>query len=143
MRNSELHSQELIKYFLLLLLLLAFIPKATFSDSAPPEPKTIDELILDASIKYDVPVHLISYIVDHEDPTHDPLKQSDYIYHFSNPKLGIVKGERERSFGVVQINLDFNPDISYASSTDPIFSIDYLGSELSKGHCKKWSTCPL
>lgn len=86
---------------------------------------------------------LISHIIDHEDPTRDPMKQSDVRYSFSSSKRGIVKGEREQSFGLAQIHLPDHPDISYASATDPIFAIDYLGKELSKGNCKQWTTCPL
>jgi hypothetical protein len=59
------------------------------------------------------------------------------------PKLQsriIINGEREESYGLVQINLPWNPDVSYAQATDPDFAVDFLARRISEGYARRW-TC--
>lgn len=48
-------------------------------------------------------------------------------------------GIREQSYGLVQINLPHNPDLTYEQATDPLFSIDYLAKQLKAGRGFLWS----
>ncbi len=52
----------------------------------------------------------------------------------------IINGEREDSYGLAQINLYWNPDITYEQAIDPEFSIDFLARRISEGYGKRW-TC--
>lgn len=72
--------------------------------------------------------------------TWDPKIQSGHFYSFSDPSKGIVKGEQEQSFGLVQIHLPAHPSISYEQATDPYFAIDFLVSEWKEGRQRQW-TC--
>ena len=49
------------------------------------------------------------------------------------------KGKREESFGLVQINLPSNSDVSYHQATDPDFSLDFLASHLASGQGYLWA----
>lgn len=49
-------------------------------------------------------------------------------------------GTQERSFGLVQINTDYNPHITRNMANDPYFSVDFLASNLSEGRGYLW-TC--
>lgn len=46
---------------------------------------------------------------------------------------------REESYGLVQLNLPSNPDITYQQAIDPYFSIDFLAKKLSEGRGYLWS----
>jgi len=52
-------------------------------------------------------------------------------------------GKRENSWGLVQINLDHNPQVTLEQALDPDFSLEFLASNLAQGRCKMWMTCPL
>lgn len=52
-------------------------------------------------------------------------------------------GDYGTSFGLVQIHLPAHPDISKVEAYNPFFALNFLASELAKGHCHEWSTCPL
>jgi hypothetical protein len=47
---------------------------------------------------------------------------------------------REDSWGYVQINLPWNPNISKEQALDPEFSIRFLAQRLSEGYGSRW-TC--
>lgn len=70
----------------------------------------------------------------------DPTIQSNLRYTFSDPKRGIIKGERELSFGVVQISLPHHPYISKEQALDEDFALNYLADQLAKGKGNMW-TC--
>lgn len=50
------------------------------------------------------------------------------------------KGEREKSYGLVQIHLPSHPNVSYTQATDPEFSVKFLAKNLSEGKGGMW-TC--
>lgn len=55
--------------------------------------------------------------------------QSNYIKH----------GIREDSWGISQINLYYNPEITLDQTLDPEFSINFMAEQFSKGQARKWS----
>jgi len=48
------------------------------------------------------------------------------------------EGERERSYGLVQINTDYH-DVTREQAIDPEFAIEFLAEKLSKGKGYLWS----
>lgn len=68
-----------------------------------------------------------------------PDIQSGHYYTFDRPKLGLKAGQREQSFGLVQIHLPAHPTISKAEATDPDFALTFLAKEISKGNARIWS----
>lgn len=103
------------------------------------EPPSIEELISTYSKEHDVSPDLMMAIMKCENDTFDPTRQSGITYSFNDPKRGIVKGETEKSFGLVQIHLPDNPNITYEQATDAKFSINFLAQSLSDGYGKRWS----
>lgn len=103
-----------------------------------PELRKYDNLILKYSEEYDVSFALMSAIMDAENKNRIPDLQSSLKYNFTKTSLGIYYGEREYSFGLVQINLHYNPHITMEQATDPEYSIKFLAKELSLGHHSKW-----
>ena len=74
--------------------------------------------------------------------TFDPTIQSQVRYSFTDPDRGIVEGEREESYGIAQIHLKDNPDISIEQATDMDFSIRFMAEEFSKGNQSwRWKLC--
>lgn len=123
-------------------LLVSLCPIAPINVSiaeAPVEEKSIEELVALYSDLYDVPSETMWKVMKCENRDLDPNLQSKLYYTFSNPALGIVKGEQEYSFGLVQINLHYHPEITMEQATDPEFSISYLAEQLSLGHGSMWS----
>lgn len=51
----------------------------------------------------------------------------------------VLNGKRERSYGLVQLNLDHNPDVTYEQAIDPVFSIDFLAHQLQHNRAYLWS----
>jgi len=66
--------------------------------------------------------------------------QSNLKYEFSDPSRGIYLGEQEKSYGIAMIHLPDNPAITKEQALDPIFAIEFITSEFSKGNQWKW-TC--
>lgn len=51
----------------------------------------------------------------------------------------VKNGVREKSFGLSQINLPFNPDVSYEEAIDPDFAIRFMAYKFSIGKHNMWS----
>lgn len=98
----------------------------------------VDELIIANAKKYGVSAELLRRVQLCENRERNPKKQSDLRYSFTDKRLGIYEGERERSFGLAQINLDYHPTITYAQVIDPAFSIEFLAKNIKK-HPQWWS----
>lgn len=112
--------------------------------SAPIEiRKPFDEIIQRKADEYQVSFDKISAIIDCENKDRDPSLQSRMKYTEGqisrNQNWGVV-GEREKSFGLVQIHLPAHPTISKQQAIDPEFSIDFLAKHLSLGN-GRWWTC--
>lgn len=74
-----------------------------------------------------------------------PITMSDIIHCESNgdPAIqsGMInkEGKQENSWGLVQINLDYNPSITKEEALDPEFSLDFLAHKISIGKAKLWA----
>jgi hypothetical protein len=66
--------------------------------------------------------------------------QSKHRYHERNVPQGYSVGDREQSFGLVQIHLPAHPHVSHAEAVDPEYSIDFLAKNLAAGN-GSWWTC--
>src|SRR3990167_7577001 len=66
--------------------------------------------------------------------------QSTHTYKRDRPELGVKKGEREKSYGLVQVHLPSHPNITYEQAIDPDFSLNFLALNLSEGRGYLW-TC--
>lgn len=105
-------------------------------------PESIATKISHYAAKYGVSAELMRAIISCETAgTFDPKIQSAATYTYSRPNVGIVKGERERSFGLAQIHLPDNPRISLAQATDPDFALNFMASELAAGNTWRWKVC--
>lgn len=121
--------------------LLVVIPLFAFAQeiSDPPLPRSVPEMILFYSEKYEVSYDLIYSTVKCETAgTFNPKIQSGVKYNFSDPKRNLVKGELERSYGLAQIHLPDHPHISIEQAIDPDFALDFMASNLSKGRTWMW-----
>lgn len=99
-----------------------------------------DTLVRKYSKQYNVSYALMSAIIDTENTDREYDLQSKLLYSFTNERLGIIKGEREYSFGLVQINLHYNSNITYEQATDPDFSIELLAKWISNGNVTRWGS---
>jgi len=95
-------------------------------------------LVDEISAKWGVSPTLVNAIIRCENRDLVPNLQSGLTYNFDYPAIGIIKGEREYSFGLVQINLHYNPHVSYVQATDPAFSINFLAENLAAGRHSMW-----
>jgi len=87
------------------------------------------------AIENGVSVRWIMYAIDVESAyTWNPEIQSNVKYNFSDQNRGIIKGEQEISFGLSQIHLPDNPNISKEKATDPYYAIDFLIEETKNGN---------
>lgn len=65
--------------------------------------------------------------------------QSHHTYHEGNVPKGYSVGDREQSFGLVQIHLPVHPNITKEQAIDPEFAVDFLAKNLSAGRGGMWS----
>lgn len=101
-------------------------------------PETLDGKITRYSRKYGISEARFRALILCENRSMNPSKQSDLYYQFSDPRRGIVMGEREQSYGLVQIHLPDHPDVSYSQAIDPDFALDWAAQKISVGWTK-WS----
>ena len=76
------------------------------------------------------------YIIKNES-SYNPLAKGDVGYYCKRTQ------QIAPSFGLVQINSCWHPNVSYEQATDPEFAIDFLARNLADKKCYLWSTCPL
>jgi hypothetical protein len=89
-----------------------------------------------ASVRYGADFPRLWATVNCEDPGLDPNQQSNVP-----DKKG--PGGRENSWGLTQIDLDYNPDISKQDAEDPSWSLDLMARNFAQGreslyHCYKF-----
>lgn len=65
--------------------------------------------------------------------------QSKHRYTPTNVPAGYKVGDREQSFGLVQIHLPAHPHVSYNQAVDPEFSIEFLARNIAAGKASMWS----
>lgn len=71
---------------------------------------------------------------------YNPTIQSHHRYKKDRPHEGVVAGQREQSFGLVQIHLPAHPNVSYQDALNPEFSVEFLAKKLSRDAGSHW-TC--
>lgn len=71
---------------------------------------------------------------------YDPTIQSHYTYSYDRD--GHKAGDREQSFGLVQIHLPAHPTVSKEQALDPDFALVFLATELQKGNGRIWACFP-
>jgi len=96
-------------------------------------------LVAQYAKQYNVSEELMIQIITCENRSWSPELQSGHKYTRDNPKLGIKKGEQERSFGLAQIHTPAFPHISIEQAKDAEFSIRFMAENLAKGNAKMWS----
>lgn len=103
------------------------------------KPKSVEELVTVYAQKYNVSAVKMMATIRCENRDLDPKLQSKMHYTKDHPEWGVKKGEREKSFGLVQIHLPDHPETSYAQATDPEYSIEFMAKKFSEGHGHEWS----
>ncbi len=69
----------------------------------------------------------------------NPTIQSQHYYTEKNVPKGYNVGDREQSFGLVQIHLPAHPNVTKEQATDPEFAVDFLARNI-KTNPNMW-TC--
>lgn len=69
----------------------------------------------------------------------EPTIQSRHTYHERNVPKGFKVGDREQSFGLVQIHLPAHPNISREQAINPEFAVDFLAKSIKDGRIGMWS----
>ena len=69
-----------------------------------------------------------------------PSIQSKHVYTERNVPKGYAVGDREQSYGLVQIHLPAHSSVTKAQATDPEFAVDFLAKNLAVGKGSMW-TC--
>lgn len=117
-------TKNIIKVLLVVLPLLTSFVQPILAE-APIRPKTIDEMISYYAQMYSVDESVMHKIVKCE---------SGY-----NPNAKNIT-QKEKSYGLSQINLLAHKHITIEEATNPDFALDFLASNLAKGNGKIW-TC--
>lgn len=104
--------------------------------------------VQEMALKYSISSTSIISIMECENGEYDPTLQSHHKYSEGqiqrNPDWGEV-GEREKSFGLVQIHIPAGhtwngESITREMAEDPYLSIEFLAYHISKGN-KNWWSC--
>lgn len=66
--------------------------------------------------------------------------QSKHTYTVSNVPRGYRVGDREQSFGLVQIHLPAHTHVTKDQAINPIYAADFLARNLAVGRASMW-TC--
>lgn len=69
----------------------------------------------------------------------NPNIQSSHHYTAKNVPKGYKVGDREQSFGLVQIHAPAHPGITKEQALDPEFAIDFLARNIAAGKASMWS----
>ena len=100
---------------------------------------SIKKLIQKKANEYGVSASTMRSIVDCESQYHVSI-QSKHVYTETNVPKGYKVGDREQSFGLVQIHLPAHSSVSYKEAIDPEFAVDFLAKNLAVGNGWMW-TC--
>jgi hypothetical protein len=127
----------------LIILPILFLATSTATGTPIELPRQLSprEIVQVKAVEYGVPAPLLEKIITCESQW-QPTAQSRHIYPFTDAKRGIYKGQRERSFGLVQISLPHHPDITKEQAISPEFAIDFLAKNVAKGRGGMWSCFP-
>lgn len=95
--------------------------------------------MLKAASRYGVSAYAMGNIINCESQW-DIKIQSRHRYTASNVPRGYKVGDREQSFGLVQLHLPAHPNITKEQALNPEFAIDFLAKNLAQGRASMW-TC--
>jgi hypothetical protein len=118
--------------FFAVFLVIASTSTAPVSLIEPPKEErvlSVDEIIKNKAKEHAVSEEIMRAVIDCESHGSTTV-QSNYYY----------KGVREDSWGLVQINLPWNPQVTKEQALDPEFSADFLARNLKAGKGDLW-TC--
>jgi len=87
--------------------------------------------------EYGVSYTLMSQIISCESQG-DPTIQSHHRYTASNVPKGYKVGDREESYGLVQIHVPVHP-VTKEQAKDPRFAVDFLAKNIAAGRASMWS----
>jgi len=65
--------------------------------------------------------------------------QSNHRYSATNAPRGYREGDREQSFGLVQIHVPVHP-VTKEQAVQPTFAVDFLAKNVAAGKASMW-TC--
>ena len=106
---------------------LAFLlPAISFAKVTHSPPDYIVEIVKEKSAEYNIPF-IIPLVIIQDESGYDPK----------------ARGDGGMSRGLAQIHKKWNPDVSDKEADDIEFAIEFLISNLAKGHCSWWSTYPM
>lgn len=125
----------MIKHIFIILCLLVARPALGYTKAE------LKDIVRIKAIQYQVSPQIMEKIITCESQWR-PSIQSNHRYGFNHPRIGIVRGTRERSYGLVQISLPHNPKVSYKQAVDPVFAITFLAKNLAKNKGNMWSCFP-
>lgn len=94
---------------------------------------SIDAMVYKYAAQYNVSPSLMFKIINCENVNRIPTLQSGLRYTRDHPEWGVKAGQRELSYGIVQIHLPSHPTVTYEQATDPDFSIHFLAKGLVDG----------
>jgi hypothetical protein len=100
---------------------------------------TVEQLVHKYAGKYKVSAKEMMGTIRCENSTLDPKLQSNHRYPKDSKKWKVKKGEREKSFGIVQIHLPDHSDVSYQQATDPEYSVEFMAKKFAKKRQHEWS----
>ena len=88
--------------------------------------------------EYGVSAYAMSAIISCESGWNYTV-QSNHRYTESNVPKGYTVGDREQSFGLVQIHLPAHTNVTMEQATDPEFAVDFLAKNIAAGRINMWS----
>lgn len=100
--------------------------------------KKLRRLIYKAADHYKVSATTMMAIINCESQYSVSI-QSQHTYHAGNVPKGYKVGDREQSFGLVQIHLPAHPSVTKEQAVDPHFAVDFLAKNMSAGRASMWS----
>lgn len=87
---------------------------------------------------YNVSYYTMDRVIQCESQ-YNPYVQSNHRYKEDRPHEGVVAGQREQSFGLVQIHLPAHPHITRQQAESPEFAVEFLAKSIADGQLGKWS----
>lgn len=111
------------------------------SSTSKTEESSVEDQIKFYAQKYAIDPDKYFALVSCENKELDPNAQSNLTYKFSDPSRGIKKGQREQSYGLLQIHSPDHQDITIAQMTSADFSLDWGAREIAAGHAWNWKIC--
>lgn len=118
----------LIRIAILILLLLALYIKTASAFAPAPDPTVLANLPVPEIIKHFSTQYNVSYSEMYETVKCESSFNTKAI------------GDNNGSFGISQINLRWNPEVTKEQAFDPVFAAEFMAKKFSQGKADRW-TC--